>query len=90
MFLFRILINVKNLKGIILHFVGFGNKLPWDIANSFYEEWKSNLDRAELIDLDNIPEGKKWDKFHIYLYSLDILIRKYFRNPLSQKNIFSN
>jgi len=68
---------VKNLKGIILHFVGFGNKKPWDITNSFYEEWKSNLERAELIDLKNIPKGKKWSKFCIYWYSLYLWIKRY-------------
>jgi len=53
----------ENINGYILHFVCIDNpqnSKPWNPKNPFYKEWKYNLDRAELIDLNNIPKGKKW------------------------------
>jgi len=86
---FNILLNPNHLKdsfnilkwedrAIILHFAITDNlpkERPWHPINPFYEEWKSNLERAELIDLKNIPKGKKWSKFRIYWNSLYLRIR---------------
>jgi len=70
----------SNINGIVLHFPGlysFGK--PWEKNNPFYQEWKNNLDKAELIDLNNIPEGKKWSSFKIMRLSLYIKIKYYLR-----------
>jgi hypothetical protein len=51
-----------------LHFVGggiFGENKPWHISHPFYNEWKNNLEKADLIDLKNIPNVKKWSLFKI-------------------------
>jgi len=71
-------------KAIILHFARFDNlpeERPWNPVNPFYEEWKSNLERAELIDLKNIPEGIKWSKLQIYWNSLYLWIKRYIPAP---------
>lgn len=63
------LINPKKVKGIILHFTG--DYKPWFPKNYFYKEWKYNLDRAELIDLNKIQNlNKKWTKKEIKRCSL--------------------
>ncbi|MCL5018716.1 MAG: hypothetical protein M1416_03065 [Candidatus Pacearchaeota archaeon] len=51
-------------KGIILHFAG-SNK-PWRSGNPCYNEWKKNLEKAELIDLNDIPSGQKFYEIKIY------------------------
>jgi lipopolysaccharide biosynthesis glycosyltransferase len=67
--------------GIILHFVRFDykNTKPWNQKNPFYNEWKTNLDRADAIDLNNIPKGKKWNNFKILRYSLYLFYSFYKR-----------
>jgi len=66
------LINFNNvesekIRGIILHFLG---SKPWNTTNYFYREWKSNLKRAELINLKKIQNAKIWTKKEIEEYSL--------------------
>ncbi len=77
-------IKPRNVQAVILHFAGIDDKKelrPWDPFNPFYPEWKSNLEKAELIDLNKIPEGKKWSSFKIYSYSF-YLNRKILRKKL--------
>jgi lipopolysaccharide biosynthesis glycosyltransferase len=86
--------NIKwNDKAIILHFARMDNlpeERPWHPIHPFYKEWKSNLDKAELIDLNNIPKGKKWNKFRIYWNSLYLWIKRYIPTPFYRfKEIFS-
>jgi lipopolysaccharide biosynthesis glycosyltransferase len=46
----------KNLcKGLVIHCVCLGNG-PWDKSSVFYNEWKQNFDKADSIDLKNIPK----------------------------------
>ena len=53
---------VNKIKGIILHFASeYSKDKPWTFENPFHNEWKTNLEKAELIDLNKIPEGKKFD-----------------------------
>jgi len=76
----RFNIKRENVRGIVLHFVGGTGKdnlKPWDKEDFFYKEWKSNLDKAELIDLNNIPKGKKINSFRIFLYSSYMHIKPY-------------
>jgi lipopolysaccharide biosynthesis glycosyltransferase len=58
-------IKEKNIKGIILHFLGEENR-PWKPQNYFYKEWKNNLKKAELIDLKK--RVKKWNKLKMKVY----------------------
>jgi lipopolysaccharide biosynthesis glycosyltransferase len=49
------------IDGVVLHFPRYANEEAsrcWDGSNAFYDEWKKNLERAELIDLEKIPEAK--------------------------------
>ncbi len=75
--LFATYLNVRRrlpkqqVDGVVLHFPRFGDEAGcrcWDIENAFYDEWKANLNRAELIDLDRIPEpNRKWPTLaHIF------------------------
>jgi lipopolysaccharide biosynthesis glycosyltransferase len=54
----------KHVDGVVLHFPRYGNEKAlrcWDPKNAFYDEWKENLERAELIDLKHIPEpNRRW------------------------------
>lgn len=50
----------KEVKIILFHF--FFKMKPWDEKSSFYEEWKSNLKKAELIDLEHRPIKKELTK----------------------------
>jgi hypothetical protein len=43
------------LQGLIIHCVSFGNG-PWDSQSALHGEWRSNLERAGLIDLRSIPK----------------------------------
>lgn len=52
------------LDGIIIHTVSFGNG-PWDPQSVFYYEWRANLDRADLIDLDRIPQMRMYSPVEI-------------------------
>jgi len=75
---------VNTVKGIILHFVKVEECVdyrPWHPQNPFYKEWKYNLDQAELIDLNNIPKGKKWNEIKTNLCLTKFII---FLNKLIQ------
>ena len=62
-------IHPKKLKGIIIHFAGAGlHDKPWDRKNPLYNEWLSNLKKADQINLKRIPNGKKWTKKEIKDY----------------------
>jgi len=62
-------------KAIVFHFAGIkkGQK-PWDSENTFYEEWKRNLEKAELIDLKKIFP-KKSEVLEIQIYHLFLKIK---------------
>ncbi len=55
-------IKKEEVKGAILH---FRHDKPWNPKNPFYKEWKSNLDKAELIDLKKILLAKKFEEAEI-------------------------
>lgn len=49
----------RQIDGVVLHFPRFGKEEGlrcWDKNNAFYDEWKRNLERAEMIDLKHIPK----------------------------------
>jgi lipopolysaccharide biosynthesis glycosyltransferase len=63
-------------KAIIFHFAGIKKEQkPWNSKNIFYNEWKNNLEKAELIDLTKIPNGKKTEIFNLYFYYLSLKIK---------------
>jgi len=59
-------IKPNKLQGIILHFTK--NK-PWNPKSRFYNEWKDNLNNAELINLKKPQNVKIWTKLEIRKYS---------------------
>lgn len=61
------LIPPDKINGIMLHFPS--KDKPWIVKNYFYKEWKNNLDRADMIDLRNIHQGKIWSRKQIYSYT---------------------
>lgn len=62
-------IKPSKINGIIIHFPGPSNKVWNHQKHFFYQEWKDNLDKADNIDLNNIPAGNKWSKRQIINYS---------------------
>lgn len=68
--------SLRYCKCIILHFARNNDSVPpWEIENSFYQEWKINLEKAELIDLSKIQKVKKWNILSIKFYSTLLNIR---------------
>ena len=73
-------INPKKINAIILHFIG--EDKPWLLNSHFHNEWKSNLKRADKINLDKIPfPSKKFKQSEIKNYSLYLKIRSLFYIP---------
>lgn len=60
-------IKPKNIRAIILHFLGADK--PWKKGNNFYDEWKSNFDKAHSLDPKKIIPGTKWSKKMVFFYS---------------------
>ncbi len=63
----------KRLKGAIFHFArvcDYPQPPIWNPGSPFYNEWKTNLDKGESIDLENIPMIKEWSNLKIRYYSL--------------------
>ncbi|MCK9595833.1 glycosyltransferase [Candidatus Pacearchaeota archaeon] len=72
-------IKMRASKGIILHI--FGGEKPWTINGSFYNEWNSNLKKAEFINLNKSLKGNpRWSSLKIYLYSKYLIFRENFFN----------
>lgn len=83
----------KKHKAIILHFNNpvlwkKQNLRPWDKGNLYYEEWKTNLERAEFIDLNKTQRGEKWNIVQIYYYSL--VLKTFFFKSRIKKQIESS
>jgi len=66
-----------NLKGIVLHtYSGFPGGKPWNPKSPLYSEWKSNLEKAGMLDPVNpqpsrkILSGKEETEADLYLKDL--------------------
>ncbi len=73
--------NIKLLdnKALVYHFVWLQwikNVRPWDKENKYYSEWKTNLKKAENIEMHEIPNVKEWG-------SLKILYKSFFLKYIS-------
>ncbi len=65
----------KWMDCIALHFAKRENHpILWDKKNKYYHEWKSNLDKADLIELNSIQKVKKWSYLKIQFYSISLKI----------------
>lgn len=74
----------KICKAVILHFerpsrIGDENDKPWDYGSPFYKEWKTNLEKAEFIDLNKIQKAEKWANSKIVFYSLLLNIESFIK-----------
>jgi hypothetical protein len=49
----------------------------WDTDNEHYSEWKKNLERANLIDINTTQKVKNWSALKIYYYSYLIRLKLY-------------
>jgi len=67
-------ISPKKINGAILHFPRYDkvDKRCWDKGNYFYKEWKFNLERAELIDLNDVHKGKAFNHNNLLPYLEDV------------------
>ncbi len=76
-----ILFTNTKIKGIILHFIG--QRKPWNPKDPFYKEWKHNLERAELIDINKpaVP-AKKWVEEEIKRHSQHLRIKRVIYSPI--------
>jgi lipopolysaccharide biosynthesis glycosyltransferase len=81
-------ISTNNVKGIIIHLKD--NELS-NKKSSLYQEWKTNLEKADFIDLTKTPKGHNWNIFKIHFYS-SVLIIKYSKFKINFKvlNFFNN
>jgi len=66
------MIDPLKAEGIILHTVSLGVG-PWNPDNTFYDEWKSNLNKAEQMNLSEIPNIKPWSQKEIERQSKKII-----------------
>lgn len=73
------------IEEVILHFQG--QDKPWDKKNNFYQEWKNNLYKADLIDLHNVPKAQKRYIIILYLYSIYIEVLLYLDRTIGQMGI---
>lgn len=63
-------IKPEKIDAIILHFY---SQKPWSPKSHFYEEWKTNLEKAELIDIKKVPNARKiWTKQEIQKYEKNL------------------
>jgi lipopolysaccharide biosynthesis glycosyltransferase len=64
----------RQVDGVILHFPRILNEEGfrcWDRNNAFYDEWKRNLEQAELIDLEHTPKpNRKWPGLRHLLFQM--------------------
>lgn len=72
----------EKLQGIIIHFCG--KDKPWFKTNKFYGEWHNNFLKADLINLENIPNGIRWSESKIKIYSEYLAIRELSLNFISK------
>lgn len=75
------------LQGLVIHCVSFGNG-PWDEQSLLFEEWQSNINKANLIDLSNIPNIKIPSFEEVQKRSKSVLNAYLFGGTVSAKNIF--
>jgi lipopolysaccharide biosynthesis glycosyltransferase len=69
----------EKVKGIVLHFVGQDpTGKPWYPENKFYNEWKNNLEKVELIDLNKRSPGKILSDKEIKRHTLLLRIKRYY------------
>lgn len=67
-------IKPDKIKSIIIHFVA--SCKPWDERSFFYQEWRDNLKKAELINLEARPPARKtWTEKEIKRYVLYLRLR---------------
>ncbi len=64
--------NLPNYsKYAAIHFFSnVGYPPVWTNENPYYNEWKSNLEKAEYIDLHKIVQKKEWNRLKILFYTL--------------------
>jgi lipopolysaccharide biosynthesis glycosyltransferase len=85
------------VDGVVLHFPRCQDKAVlrcWDRNDAFYDEWKANLERAELIDLEHIPQpGRHWPgsrRLFVWRWRLRMALRsdylRFYRNKLSLRS----
>lgn len=62
----------KSLKCVAIHFFARFNEFSpvWDTRNSYFTEWKGNLEKADRIDLNYIPKVETLSLFDIRYNSL--------------------
>jgi len=67
-------------KAVILHFerphrFSVDERKPWQNGSEYFDEWNSNLEKAEKIDLENIVEVKTLSNLKAWFYSVLIKLK---------------
>ncbi len=64
----------EKIRGLVLHFLmNFRGKRVWDEGHPYYGEWRENLEKARLIDLNKrLPPREIWSQYKIIRYSMDV------------------
>ncbi len=79
-------VDPDTMDGVIIHTVSLGEG-PWDPQNIFYKEWKENFDRADDIDLSNIPEVEPLSEQEVLKQSERIVRNHFLGDELSFANL---
>lgn len=77
----------SKLQGLIIHCVSFGNG-PWDRQSALYDEWKTNLERADLIGLGSIPKVPVPSRAEVEKRSALVVRAHLMRGRANAANIF--
>lgn len=74
-------VPLNKLDGILLHLVQAADKniKPWDKESPFYQEWRSNLDLADSIDINHPKKpSRTWSEKEVQEYCDTISSRQRF------------
>ncbi len=64
-------INPDRFEGLLIHTVSLGDG-PWNTESIFHDEWKENLEKADEMDLLNVPKIVPWPQKKIEEESMKI------------------
>lgn len=74
------------LQPIVLHFIRYNDRPPlWDPQHPFYLEWKTNLEKAEFIDLNVLQKVQEQNTYFIRYYSM--ILKLYYLTKMKREKL---
>ncbi len=79
--------GLKKTDAAVLHF--FGVNKPWIPKSPFYKEWKMNLEKADLMDMRNVPYSRIFGRSRLVQTSLylRVILVDFFFFPIDKRII---